>query len=107
ALEVAHALADPTALDLDLLLTKAAAGPHPTSPATHLAVVRVRADEPRQQMVQARRLHLQPALVGPRVLGEDLEDHFRAVEHANLELELQVALLSRAQVVIADDQVEC
>src|SRR5258708_38456948 len=58
-------------------------------------------------MVQARRFDLQPALVGTRVLGEDLEDHLCAVEHTNLELQLEVALLSRAQVVVADDQVEC
>jgi hypothetical protein len=58
-------------------------------------------------MVQARCFDLQPALVGPRVLGEDLEDDLGPVEHTNLELELEVALLSRAQVVVADDQIEC
>src|SRR5260370_5114 len=78
-----------------------------TSPAADLAVVRIRADESRQEVVQPRGLDLQPALVRTRVLGEDLEDHFGAVEHANLELELQVALLPRAQVVVADDKIEC
>ncbi len=58
-------------------------------------------------MVQARGLDLQAALVGPCMLGEDLEDDLCAVEHANLELELEVALLSRAEVVVADDQIEC
>ncbi len=107
ALEVAHTLAYAPALDLDLLLAETSPGPHPTSPASDLAVVRVRADESRQEVVQPGRLDLQPALVSPGVLGEDLEDHFCAVEHANLELELQVALLPRAQVVVADDKIEC
>src|SRR5439155_23985612 len=38
-LEVAHPLADPPALSLDLLLARSAAGPHPTSTAAHLAVI--------------------------------------------------------------------
>src|SRR5216683_3274216 len=42
-----------------------------------------------------------------RLLGEDLENDFCAVEHADLELELQVALLTRTQVVVADDKIEC
>ena len=42
----------------------------------------------------------------PCVLGEDLEDHFGAVEHPRLELELEVALLTGAEVVVADDKVE-
>ncbi len=41
-----------------------------------------------------------------RVLGKDLEDHLRAVEDAGLQLELEVALLTRTQVVIADDEIE-
>src|SRR6266566_2684131 len=53
ALEIAHALADASAFDLDLLLTETAAGSHPTSAATDLAVVCVGADQPGEQMVKA------------------------------------------------------
>src|SRR5713101_7694762 len=105
-LEVAHALADSPALDLDLLLAETTASPHPTSPAAHLAVIGVGADQPRQKVVQTRCLNLQAALMRTRVLGKYLQDHFGAVEDAGLQLELEVALLTRTQVVIADDEIE-
>src|SRR5712692_4668020 len=56
--------------------------------------------------MQSRRLDLQPTLMRARMLGEDLEDHLGAVEYACFELELEVALLPRAEVVVADDEVE-
>src|ERR1700730_16544865 len=78
----------------------------PTPPPAHLAVVRVGADQPWQKVVEARGLDLQAALMGSRVLRKDLQDHLGAVEHARLELAFQVALLARAQTVVADDQIE-
>ena len=56
--------------------------------------------------MQPGRLDLQPALVGTCVLSEDLEDDLRPVEHARLQLQLEVALLAGTQVLVADDQVE-
>src|SRR5581483_2002945 len=104
--EVADPLADAPALALDLLLAGTAAGPHSPPPPARLAVVRPRADQAGQQVMKARRLDLQPALVRPGVLGEDLEDHLRAVEDAHLQFALEVPLLARRQVLVADDDVE-
>lgn len=42
----------------------------------------------------------------PRMLGEDLQDDLGPVEHTRFELELEVALLARAQVLVANDEVE-
>jgi hypothetical protein len=39
------------------------------------------------------------------VLSEDVEDQLRPVDHPGLELLLEVALLARAQVLVADQQV--
>src|SRR5207237_1292439 len=95
-IEVAHPLPDAAALDLDLLLAETAASPHAPSPAAHLAVVRVGADQTRQQVMESSRLHLQPSFVSARVLGEDLEDDLGPVEDPSLDLQLEVALLTRA-----------
>ena len=104
--EVAHPFPDAPALHFDLLLAKPTAGPHsPTTPAD-LAVVGIGADQPRQQVMQPRRFDLEPALVRARVLGKDLEDDLRAIENPGLDLELEVALLARAEVFIADHDVE-
>src|SRR5581483_2872947 len=45
-------------------------------------------------------------LAGARVLGEDVEDQLGAVEHAGVERLLQVALLPRRELVVADHHVE-
>jgi len=85
-----------------LLLAGTAAGPD----ATALAVIVPGPDQPGQQVVQLRRLDLQPALVSARVLGEDLQDHLGPIKNSCLELALEVALLTRAEVLVADDHVE-
>ena len=36
--------------------------------------------QPRQQVVQLRQLHLQPAFAGARARGEDIEDELGAVD---------------------------
>src|SRR5258706_62455 len=76
------------------------------SPSADLAIVSVGADQPRQQVMQPSCLHLQATFMGSRVLGEDLEDDLGAVEHPGLDIKLQVALLPRAQILVADDEVE-
>src|SRR5205823_4376125 len=106
AVEVADAPADAAPLDLDLLLAETTARANPSPPAADLAVVGVCPDQARQQVVQAGSLDLEAAFVRACMLGEDLEDDLRAVEHPSLDLELQVALLARTEVLVADDQVE-
>jgi hypothetical protein len=44
--------------------------------------------------------------MGSGMLGKDLEDDLGPIEDARLDVQLQVALLSRAQVFIANDEVE-
>ncbi len=104
--DVADSPADAPALDLDLLLAETTARPHSPPPSTDLAVVGVGADESGQQMVESGRFDLETALMGTRMLGEDLEDDLRPVEHARLDLQLEVALLARAQILVADHEVE-
>jgi hypothetical protein len=106
SVEVSHPLADSPPLNLDLLLAKTPASPHPTSTPTNLSVICVCADESGQKVMEACGLDLQAAFMSARVLGEDLQDDLGAVEHPRLQLQLEVALLSRAQVLIADDKVE-
>src|SRR5439155_25466729 len=86
AVEVADAFATPGPFDLDLLLAETAARPHSPPPAPDLPVVRVCADQARQQVVQASSLDLEPAFMGARVLGKDLEDDLRPIEHPRLDL---------------------
>ncbi len=44
--------------------------------------------------------------MGASVLGKDLEDDLGAVEHTRLDRQLEVALLPRAEVFVADHDVE-
>src|SRR5207247_824669 len=104
AIEIADALADTAALDLDLLLAEAAARPHSPAPPTDLPVVGISADQPRQQVMQPRRFDLQATFVRARMLGEDLEDDLGAIEHAGLDRQLEVALLARAEVLVASSE---
>jgi hypothetical protein len=50
-------------------------------------------------------LDLQLALGRVRVAGEDVEDHRGAVEHRQVELGLEVALLARGQLVVGHHQI--
>src|ERR1700730_15096228 len=40
------------------------------------------------------------------MLGEDLENHLGAIEHPGLQVELEVPLLTGAEILVADDHVE-
>src|SRR6266851_3918608 len=57
-------------------------------------------------MMQLRRLHLQAAFLGAGALGEDVQDQLGAVDHLDVELFLQVALLARGELFVEDEQVE-
>ena len=100
-IEVAKPLADAAPFDLDLGLAGTSAG----ADAAHLAVVVVGTDQARKQVVELSRLDLQAALSSAGVLREDVEDQLRTVDHPDLELLFEVALLPRAQVVVADQEV--
>ncbi len=100
-LEIPQAAPDPPPLDLDLLLAR----PAPGSDSAALAVVVPGADQAGQEVVQLGRLHLEASLVGPRVLGEDVEDQLGPVDDPGFQLPLQVSLLTGAQIFVADQQV--
>ena len=59
----------------------------------------------RQQVLQLRQFHLELAFTGARVAGKDVEDELGAIDDAQVELALQVALLRWRQLVIEDDEV--
>ena len=46
-------------------------------------------------MMQLRGLHLQATLLGAGSLGKDVQDQLGAVDHLDIELALEVALLAR------------
>src|SRR6202011_4149561 len=94
-LEVLQTSPDAPPLDLDLLLAGAAAG----ADAAALAVVVPGPDQPRQEVMELRRLDLETTLVGACVLGEDVEYQLGSIDHPRLELLLQVALLAWAQIL--------
>ena len=77
--------------DADASLVPRQVGPHPL--------------EPRHRVFELRQLDLKVRLVGPRVGGEDIEDHLGAVDDLDVELLLEVAGLGGAQVVVEDDHV--
>ncbi len=58
-----------------------------------------------QVVLELGQLDLELALGRVGVVGEDVEDHRRAVDHRDPERRLEVALLARRQLVIAGDQV--
>ena len=56
--------------------------------------VRPRAGQPRQLVLELGELHLEPALVGLRMLGEDVEDQPAPVDDLDLKQLLERALLA-------------
>lgn len=56
-------------------------------------------------MPQLGQLHLQLALVAACPLREDVEDQASAVDHAPLQIALQIALLARRQGVVDQHQI--
>jgi hypothetical protein len=67
--------------------------------------VRPQPAHPRQVVLELSELDLELALGAVGMVGEDVEDDRRAVDHRNPELGLEVALLSRRQLVVAGHQV--
>src|ERR1019366_9500704 len=87
------------AVPLDLLLS----GPATEADAAALALeVGPASGQPRQQVFELCHLDLHAALGGDRPPGEDREDRLGAVEHRNAPFLLQVSLLARRELVVAE-----
>ena len=87
------------AVGLELGLARAAgadAAPEPLEVLPHPA-------HALQRVLELGQLDLELALGGVRVLGEDVQDHRRAVDHPHLQRILERALLARRQLVVRDD----
>ena len=95
------ARADPAAIRFELRLAGTACADAAAEPRQRVA----RADEPRQQVLQLRELHLQLAFARPRAAREDVEDQLRTVDHLSLEPLLELPQLRGAQLVVEDDEV--
>ena len=80
-------------------------GPRVPMPPPEALEMRPQAAHAREVVLELGELDLQLALGGVRVPGEDVEDDRGAVDHRDAELLLQVALLARAELVVAGDEV--
>ena len=107
--QLGDARADPAPVGLDLRLTGtaqthtavAATGTTTGLPRQRLAP----AAQARHQVLQLGQLDLRLALLGPRVLREDVQDERGAVDDLDLELLLQLTQLTRRQLTVADHRV--
>ena len=74
----------------------------PTPPPEPLEVL-PHAPHALQRVLELGQLDLELALGGVRVLGEDVQDDRRAVDHPHLQRILERALLARRKLVVRDD----
>ncbi len=95
------------AVHLDLFLTHAAGrtAAHAAAGAALAVEVAPHAGESRQRVLHAGKLDLQACLLGVGALGEDVENHLLAVDHAKVGEFLPLALLGRCEAVVDDDHV--
>src|SRR2546430_11193246 len=94
ALERGYPVTRQPAVRLDLRLARA-----PGADAAAKALeVRPQAAHAREVVLELSELHLELALGGVRVVGEDVEDDRRAVDHGHADLLLEVALLARHEL---------
>ena len=98
-LDDASAYFPAVALELRLART---AGADAAAQAGHLGTA---SGQPGQEIVELSQFHLQPALPGPRMLGEDIQYQLRAVEDGPLQRPFQVAMLRCRQIVVEQDEV--
>ncbi len=100
-LERRDPVARQAAVGLDLGLPRSAR----PDPAAEALEVRPQAAHAGEVVLELGELDLELALGRVRVVGEDVEDDRRAVDHRHAGLLLEVALLAREQLVVAGDQV--
>ena len=101
-LQLLDLVADDPAVRLELRLARAARA----DAALRAREVRPQPRQARQLVLELRQLDLEAALVGPRVLGKDVEDQPAAVEHLDAEQALQRLLLVGRDLVVRDEQRE-
>jgi hypothetical protein len=100
------AVARQPAVGLDLGLARATGADAADAAArAETLEVRPQAAHAGHVVLELGELDLELALGRMRVAGEDVEDHRRAVEHRQVELGLEVALLARRELVVGDDEV--
>ncbi len=100
-LEQRDAAAREPAVGLELRLARAAGA----DAAAEALEVLPHAAHPRQVVLQLRELDLQLPLGAHGMLGEDVEDQLRAVDHAGVESVLERALLGRVELVVDEQHV--
>ena len=61
--------------------------------AAELRHLRAAPGQPRQHVLKLRQFHLELAFTGARVAGKDVENQLGAIDHAAVELALQIAQL--------------
>ena len=95
------------AVHLDLLFAHAACrtAALATAGAAFAVEVTPHPRHPRQGVLHASQLDLEAGLLGLGALGEDIEDHFLAVDHAHVGGLFPFALLGRGELVVDDDAV--
>ena len=95
-----HPAAGETAVGLELALTGAARA----ETAAQALEVLPEPAHAREVVLELRQLDLELALGADGVLGEDVEDQLRAVDHARLQSVLELALLGRRELVVHDQR---
>ena len=101
ALELRHAPQQPPTVDLELRLARSAR----SDAARLLAEALAPPAQSGQAVAQLGQLDLSLALLGARVLGEDVEDHGGAVDSRAPEDLLEVAALRGRQLVVEHNRV--
>ena len=96
ALQHADALPRQTAVGLELGLARAAGA----DAAAESLEVLPHSPHPGKVVLELSELDLELSLGGARMLGEDVEDELRAIDHPELERVLEPALLAGIQVVV-------
>ena len=99
-------LLDPVADDPPVGLELALAGAPRADPAPGPRQVRPEPGQARQLVLELGQLDLEAALVGPGVLGEDVEDQPAAVDDLDVEEPLERLLLAGRELVVGDEEVE-
>src|SRR5213078_2028411 len=98
--QMRDAVADDAAIELDLRLADAARADAAGLPLQ----VRPGARQARQRVLELRELDLRARLAAARAAREDVEDQAAAVDDLRADDLLQIARLSRREVVVEDDE---
>src|SRR3954471_5188084 len=98
---MAHAPVNLPAVSFKLSLTRPA-GADATAQLRHLNTP---PSESRQHVFQLRQFDLQLSFAGSSVLGEDVEDELRAVDHSDIDYFFDIALLRGGEVVVKQNQI--